>query len=316
MDNFPKADFFVKVNKLSSSNNLPSSIYDFAANTYWLSVTRYYSIRYSFRLMPIHTHNGMEIMYNACGKCTVNLEDGRLTLREGDYIFLDSMFPHNLYVEQSGFCRVLNVEFEISEQKNLMNLGMLSEDSNFYSFRQAGLPSFVCYDGEGIMHNSIANLHHLLQQKVSSMEIDFQLSLILLEMGRQYFGNSRKYTTGMPSYVKRALNYITNNFDQVINIDKVAEAAGVSKSHLQRTFHTHTGLTIVEKINELRLEKARFLLETSKLSIVDVANSVGFSSRQYFTDLFTKTIGMSPASYRKYGRGRDISEGHYDLWNT
>jgi AraC-like DNA-binding protein len=107
----------------------------------------------------------------------------------------------------------------------------------------------------------------------------------------------------MLAYTKHALNYIAQNYDQEISVDDIAAAVGISKAHLQRTFRQSEGCTIVEAINRLRLDKAKLLLEASYSSVVEVAHEVGFSSRQYFTDLFTRSVGVSPARYRKHQRG-------------
>jgi AraC family transcriptional regulator of adaptative response / methylphosphotriester-DNA alkyltransferase methyltransferase len=59
------------------------------------------------------------------------------------------------------------------------------------------------------------------------------------------------------------------------------------------------GITPSEYVQQIRLEKAIYLLETSGLSISDIGLTVGFSSTPYFITLFKKKLGYTPSGYRK-----------------
>lgn len=280
------------------------SIYDNALDSCWFSVNRYYSITYPYREMEmLHAHSEIEIMYVVSGKCTINLETGGLPLQEGDYIFLDSLVPHSLSVEAGSPCRMLNLEAALVETSGSLRLVTLTQEEAFRKLRAARLPHFQERDEEGAVKGGILNLHRLLQNGAPPLDVKFQLSLVLLEISRQHFQDRKKKPQGIPTYVKRAMHFITENFDRELSIDAVAEVAGISKAHLQRTFLKYEGCTIVDAINRLRLDKARFLLVTSGIPVIEIANEVGFSSRQYFTGLFTRSTGLSPAKYRKHQRG-------------
>jgi transcriptional regulator GlxA family with amidase domain len=59
---------------------------------------------------------------------------------------------------------------------------------------------------------------------------------------------------------------------------------------------------IKQYINSLRVENAKNLLENSSLSVTEIAFSLGFSSPNYFTQIFKSNTGMSPASYKQNAR--------------
>lgn len=281
-----------------------SSIYDVSLDHFWFSVNRYYAITYPYREMEeLHAHTETEIMYVTSGKCIINLEKSQVPLREGDYIFIDSLVPHSLTVTADNPCHMLNFEAALSNPSSAIRLETLLQDNDFRSFRAAGLPVLLCRDDGGTVKNGILNLHRLLLNKTSSMGVDFQLSNIFLEMGYQFFHKRKTNPQRTFVYIKRALDFIAQNFDHELTIDDVAEAAGISKAHLQRTFRSSQGCTLVEMINRLRLDKAKLLLETTNIPIVEIVFEVGFSSRQYFHDLFLRTVGVSPALYRKHQRG-------------
>lgn len=68
-------------------------------------------------------------------------------------------------------------------------------------------------------------------------------------------------------------------------------------------------MSIIDKVNELRIEKAKLLLETSHMPIIDIAISVGFNNRRHFTHTFLKRTGSSPAIYRKHKENYRVWEG-------
>ena len=277
----------------------PLSIYDPALDSRWFYITRYYSTYFRHYRHDYHVHQEIEVQYVTVGKCIMHIKEDKLTLNESDYIFIDSMVPHYTEVDKGDFCHILNFEAGLTEQGNFMRLASLSDSESFRNFRKAGLPAYICRDEDNIFRNGIFGLHRLLQQDAPSIEIDMMLSLLFLEMSRQFFNTSKKRSTGAPRYVRTAIDYIAQNFDREISADDVAAAVDVSKFHLQREFRKATNMTIVDMINHYRIKKAKFLLENSRFSIIDIAHEVGLNSRQYFTDLFTKITGYTPAQYRK-----------------
>ena len=108
--------------------------------------------------------------------------------------------------------------------------------------------------------------------------------------------------TGVSSFVRQALSYIDEHYSEAITVDELAKSCCVSKSHLQRAFRMGAGKTLVKVIQEKRTEKAKILLRSSNLAMIDVAVETGFNNRQHFTETFTKIVGISPSAYRKSKR--------------
>jgi AraC family transcriptional regulator len=119
--------------------------------------------------------------------------------------------------------------------------------------------------------------------------------------------------TTMPSYAARArppialdmtrlrrvIDFVEAHVDGDIGVDDLASVACLSPFHFSRAFKEATGLTPHRFISQRRLQRARLLLETSELSIADVALMASFSSQASFTRAFSRIIGLSPGQYRK-----------------
>lgn len=89
------------------------------------------------------------------------------------------------------------------------------------------------------------------------------------------------------------------NLSQNWTLEKMAEAIGVSKSHLQKIFKTETGKTLYAFLHDERLEKARELLEGDWEQIGQIGLKIGMPHESHFTRDFKKKYGLTPTAYRK-----------------
>lgn len=99
--------------------------------------------------------------------------------------------------------------------------------------------------------------------------------------------------------LQAALNYISDNLHEEINVHTISRFTGISKSALYKKFHRGLGCTVHEHINRKRVEFAANLLQTTALSIEEVSQKAGFSSASYFSRIFKQIQGCSPMHFRK-----------------
>ena len=109
---------------------------------------------------------------------------------------------------------------------------------------------------------------------------------------------------GEPKYrasiVERAKDYIHKNYgEEKLGLQEVARALRLSPYYLAHLFKSSEGKSVGEYIKEIRIARAKELLETSELSIIDIALEVGYSDPGYFSRLFRKATGYSPGRYRR-----------------
>ncbi|MBM7687134.1 AraC family transcriptional regulator [Defluviitalea raffinosedens] len=95
-------------------------------------------------------------------------------------------------------------------------------------------------------------------------------------------------------------DYIENHLDEEINIQKLSEIASFSEYHFQRIFKQFTSESLYSFIKRLRLEKAIFLLRSNpKLTIQDIALSVGFSNQASFAKALKEKYQVNASQIRK-----------------
>lgn len=104
-------------------------------------------------------------------------------------------------------------------------------------------------------------------------------------------------------YVNYVKEYIDANYQQMIQLSGVAQSMYISTSYLSRIFKEETGYTFTEYLIQYRMDKAKKLLEETRLSCLDVAFSVGYYDYAQFSKIFKAKTSLSPSIYRNRIRG-------------
>ena len=107
----------------------------------------------------------------------------------------------------------------------------------------------------------------------------------------------------------RARDFLHARLGSAIRLSEVAEVASLSPFHLLRTFRAAFGQTPHQYLQRCRLERARFLLEKTQISVTSICLDCGFTSLGSFSALFQNSLGMSPRKWRAE-RGVSVDENN------
>ncbi|MFD6440955.1 bifunctional transcriptional activator/DNA repair enzyme AdaA [Peribacillus sp. NPDC060186] len=100
-------------------------------------------------------------------------------------------------------------------------------------------------------------------------------------------------------WIEQITEWINQHYSEPLTLNKLADISHGSPYHLQRLFKRVKGLSPTEYIQQLRLEKAIRMLESSEQPVTEIGLAAGFSSTPYFITLFKKKMGNTPSGYRK-----------------
>ncbi len=100
-------------------------------------------------------------------------------------------------------------------------------------------------------------------------------------------------------HIQKAIGYIKKNACGSIKVNGVARAAGLSLRVLQNHFRNALGYTLQEEIRRIRINRAKKLLETTDLTMSDIAEQIGYTDKSYMGSAFRTLTGTTPGSYRK-----------------
>jgi AraC family transcriptional regulator len=106
--------------------------------------------------------------------------------------------------------------------------------------------------------------------------------------------------------LKRAIDYVEARLAEPVRLADVASAAGLTRMHFAAQFRAATGLSPHEYLLRRRIERAQEMLDSTAMSMVDVALSVGFQTQSHFTTVFKRFTGQPPQTWRRARGGATI----------
>lgn len=148
---------------------------------------------------------------------------------------------------------------------------------------------------EGFLHKLHDEMKH--PRGADMINLEMLLQLWLRNINRET-RNSR--TSEIPLPFRKSREYIEANLHHYFTLDTLARHAGISKSYLCKGFKQYYGNPPLDYAIKLRLQEAVELLHNADMNISEIALRCGYDDVFYFSKLFKKHLGSSPASYRKH----------------
>ncbi len=105
-----------------------------------------------------------------------------------------------------------------------------------------------------------------------------------------------------PEPVRQGIGFMEENYQTPLQLPDVARKVTLSPFHYARLFKRSTGIPVMEYLLRFRLNKAKYLLHSSDLSIREVAEQSGFADQSYFGKVFKKYERMTPSEFRTHSR--------------
>jgi AraC-like DNA-binding protein len=90
-----------------------------------------------------------------------------------------------------------------------------------------------------------------------------------------------------------------------MQVSRLASLINVSSSYYFALFKKETGYAPIDFFIHLRMRRACLLLETTTLSVKEIADALGYDDAFYFSRLFKSVTSMAPTDYRSLGRSRE-----------
>lgn len=98
--------------------------------------------------------------------------------------------------------------------------------------------------------------------------------------------------------VQKCCDYIEMNLTEKVRASDLAALAGYSEYYITRKFKEETGHFVNDYVKFAKIERAKALLQNTELSVLEIAEQLGFATRSYFGRSFRAVTGMSPTQFR------------------
>ncbi len=143
--------------------------------------------------------------------------------------------------------------------------------------------------------DKILNLYEII--KNSETVSDLEMSLKIYELTVSLF--SGRYADRESFLIRKAVNYISDNYSENITVKNIADSVNMSEAHFSRIFKKATGTSPYEFVLNKRTAKAKELLKNTDLQVSEIAYLTGFSDPSSFIYFFRQKEGISPMKFRK-----------------
>jgi transcriptional regulator GlxA family with amidase domain len=118
-------------------------------------------------------------------------------------------------------------------------------------------------------------------------------------VGQQPFALLTRNRQVDDAVISKCQAWIAEHYDQDSPVATMARLSGLAERSFKRRFARATGMSPMEYVHTLRLEESKHMLETTQLPIEAVAHEAGYEDASFFSRLFRRKVGLSPAQYRK-----------------
>jgi AraC family transcriptional regulator of arabinose operon len=156
-----------------------------------------------------------------------------------------------------------------------------------------------------------SNLYHivtLMTEVVQWMERDSTTPSLLAAAGAAWhvlalLAADRTTSDGSTDVIDQAAAYLRAHINEHISVTELAAMARLSSSHFSALFKKHIGYPVLQYQTQLRMARAREMLDTTSASISSISDAVGYPDAFYFARQFKQVHGTTPRDYRAQHKG-------------
>lgn len=249
--------------------------------------------------MPFHWHNEWEILRVLDGTLQISLDDEHYSMGKGDVLLIRGGMLHGGEPESCIYeCLVFDL-YGIFRKLDMVKPYLRP----FY--RQTSLPRsfYPCAEACGVL-TATDELMRAFSSGAGCPELETVAGLSRLfawirNNGQYVTLSAQEESDSRVDRMKPVLEYIESHYSVAVTLDDMARVAGMNPKYFCRVFRSLTHHSPVDYLNFYRIEQAAYLLDSTDLPVTEVGNRCGFWESSYFTKVFRKYKGITPASYRR-----------------
>lgn len=231
-------------------------------------------------------YNSLLITHILDGSFTYIKDGKHITAHKGDTVILDCYKPHEYYTNDS---------FE--------SIWIHIAGANSYDIFE----EIEKNEGNLVKCKDVQHLRKLLFRVFDGMKGDYpttelSVSLDIYKIFTELLNPQSTKSKGKSNYedsIQTVKEYIAENLNENLTVGALAKIVNMSSSHFSRVFKQQTGFSPYDYILISRLNRAKYLLQVTDMTVSSIAYEIGFNSESNFIYFFTENEGISPGKFRK-----------------
>jgi len=255
-----------------------------------------------------HKHDYLEMMFVYSGSIKQEIEGEKLVIDKGEILLLDMNVEHSIEVAS-----VDDIAINVLIKKEFFDWIFMSQIadndliSNFIVEAIYGKNDFKQYihfktsENDKVCNFMIQILMEYYDKK-NGMETAIRAYIMLLfnELLRDYKNNlSSEIVSKIDLTIStEILNYINSHYKD-ITLKVMADHFSYNPDYIGKLVKKIIGKTLTELVKEKKIKQAEYLLQNTKMSVINVITEVGYSNVSYFYRQFKEQVGITPDEYRR-----------------
>lgn len=243
-----------------------------------------------------HIHSDYEIGLLMQGNINIIYEDKQFQINTGDIICVNPYQLHELRSDENAQILFLQVNPsyfssifpQIKNMEFLESVYHKNDGTIYESMHRTLLQLALCYMEEPENYELLCT---------GLLNILFY-NLLAVVPHKNMSNTESIFVHNKAARIRRIADYIEDHHEEKIMLSDIADHEGLTITYLSHFFRDNFHMTFQDYLTKLRCEKARRLMLTTDLSLLDISISCGFSDPKYFKSGFIKQYGCSPKEYR------------------
>ena len=239
-------------------------------------------------------HDFPELLYIERGSYNMSVNGTVHKLCAGDAIIYSPGAPHFSAKSPEADVFIMSFELEAKHELSFYNKVIsldFKEREEIRDIIEEAVPCFTRRPKGTGFHGMTLNEG---VSKFTLEKIKKKLEFFLLALAEKCASRKKK------SYgedIERVKKFCLENLDKSLSLEEIAWGVGMSISKLKLLFRNFGGA--ISFFNEMKIDKAKQLIDKGDLNFTEISNRLGFQSLHYFSRLFKKKTGLSPSEYAK-----------------
>ena len=227
-----------------------------------------------------------------------------------------------IHVNEIAEFRKESFVYPIEKEKALISSIIIGKDDSLSMLQElvkeiANILNFDIFKINITFTQVVYNIYNNVLKKYSFLDDVYDLSQIinigflgvetLEDIEKQLIDNIAKLIEIIKEYnlnqsdniVQRACEYVLNHIEEDLTLTSIANNLNISKNYLCSIFKQQTGENFLEYATKAKMERAKVLLKRHDYKVYEVSDMLGYKENAYFSKLFKKHTGYTPAEYKK-----------------
>ncbi len=261
----------------------------FNTNIIWLEFCTYHSQS----RIDEHKHNFFHYLYVTNGEGIIEIGKNSFNLKKDRIYLIPPQTTHSFQNTGNDVLSTIEIKFELNDK------AIMDKALQFPPY--INLKSTPVKDILAVIHQELTHKYAFFNDIAEIKFMEF-FTYIMRFASRQ---KTKKPISGSPNHfhensdeITKVINYIYSNIENELTLENLSNVVCLEKTYFLKKFKHTTGLTPMQFIRNVRIERAEELLRYSDMNITQVAMASGFLSIHHFSSLFTKITGSTPSQYR------------------